>query len=126
MVRIWAQRACRANSQSGKHCHQKPNCPLERMPPTDGLLAGIVCLSPALEYSLKDAIVAHVVRNMEDEGLNIKSDWILYSVSLPRASYFLFVAPEDCRGNTVGPDGAQEKSMKQKERGQGKTFERMT
>ena len=96
------------------------------MPPTDGLLAGIVCLSPALEYSLKDAIVAHVVRNMEDEGLNIKSDWILYSVSLPRASYFLFVAPEDCRGNTVGPDGAQEKSMKQKERGQGTTFERMT
>ena len=44
---------------------------LERMPPTDGLLAGIVCLSPALGYSLRDAIVAHVVRNMENEGLNI-------------------------------------------------------
>ena len=71
-------------------------------PLKDGLLAGIVCLSPALGYSLKDAIVAHAVRNMEDEGLNVKSDWILYSVSLPRASYFLFVAPEDCRGNIVG------------------------
>ena len=44
---------------------------LEGMPPTDGLLAGIVCLSPALVGSLKDTVVAHVVGNMEDEGLNI-------------------------------------------------------
>ena len=43
---------------------------LEGMP-TDGLLAGIVCLSPALAGSLRDAVVAHVVGNMEDEGLNI-------------------------------------------------------
>ena len=63
---------------------------------------------------------------MGNEGLNLYRDWILYNISLTRASYFLFVAPEDCRGNTVGPDGAQEKSMKQKERGQGTTFERMT
>ena len=42
---------------------------LEEMP-TDGLLAGIVCLSPTLAGSLRDAIVAHVVGNMED-GLNI-------------------------------------------------------
>ena len=39
--------------------------------PTDGLLAGIVCLSPALVGSLKDTVVAHVVGNMGDEGLNI-------------------------------------------------------
>ena len=39
--------------------------------PTDGLLAGIVCLSPALAGSLRDAGVAHVVGNMEDEGLSI-------------------------------------------------------
>ena len=39
--------------------------------PTDGLLAGIVCLSPTLAGSLRDAVVAHVVGNMEDEGLNI-------------------------------------------------------
>ena len=39
--------------------------------PTDGLLAGIVCLSPTLAGSLRDADVAHVGGNMEDEGLNI-------------------------------------------------------
>ena len=39
--------------------------------PTDGLLAGIVCLSPALAGSLRDADAAHVVGNIEDEGLNI-------------------------------------------------------
>ena len=41
---------------------------LEGMP-TDGLLASIVCLSSALAGSLRDAVVAHVVGNMEDEGL---------------------------------------------------------
>ena len=39
--------------------------------PTEGLLVGIVYLSPALEGSLRDADVAHVVGNMEDGGLNI-------------------------------------------------------
>ena len=39
--------------------------------PTDGLLTGIMCLSPTLAGPLKDAVVAHVVGNMEDEGLNI-------------------------------------------------------
>ena len=39
--------------------------------PTDGLLAGIVSLSPALVGPWRDAVVAHVVGNMEDEGLNI-------------------------------------------------------
>ena len=33
-------------------------------------------------------------------------DWILYSISLPRASYFLVVPPEDCRGNIVSPDNS--------------------
>ena len=44
---------------------------LEGMPPTDGLLAGIVCLSPTLAGPLRGAVVAHVVGNMEDAGLNI-------------------------------------------------------
>ena len=44
---------------------------LEGIPPTDKLLAGIVCLSPTLAGSLRDAVVAHVVGNKEDEGLNI-------------------------------------------------------
>ena len=41
-------------------------------------------------------------------------------------NYFLVAPPEDCRGNIVGSDGAQEKSMKQEGRRQGTTFERMT
>ena len=44
---------------------------LEGMPPADGLLTGVVCLSPALAASLRDALVGYVVENMEDEGLNI-------------------------------------------------------
>ena len=44
----------------------------------------------------------------------------------PRANYFLVVSPEDCRGNLVSLDGAQEKSMKQEGRGQSTIFERMT
>ena len=44
---------------------------LEGMPPTDGLLAGIVCLSPTLVGSLGDAGVVQVVGKMEDEGLTI-------------------------------------------------------
>ena len=43
---------------------------LEGMPPTNGLLAGIMCLSPTLVGLLRIVIVAHV-GNMEDEGLNI-------------------------------------------------------
>ena len=94
--------------------------------PTYGLLAGIVCLSATLVGSMRDAVVEHVLGNTEEEGLNIWRDWKLYSISLPRVSHFLVVPPEDCTGNTVGLDGAQEKRMKQEGRGQGTTFERMT
>ena len=65
---------------------------LEGMPPTDGFLAGIVRLSPTLAGSLRDAVVAHVVGNMENEGLNIYRDRILYSISLSKASYFVFTS----------------------------------
>ena len=44
---------------------------LEGMPPTDVPLAGTVCLSPTLVGPLRDDVVAHVVGNMEDEGLTI-------------------------------------------------------
>ena len=64
MVSVWAYNACRANSQSGKHHPWKPSY-LEGMPPTYGLLVGIVCLSPTLAASLRHA-VAHVVGNLED------------------------------------------------------------
>ena len=99
---------------------------LEEIPPIDGLLAGIMCLLPTLVHSLRDAIVPHVVGNIEDECLNTLTDWILYSISLSKSSYFLVVPPEDCQGNIVGLDRAWEKSMKQEQRGQGTTFERMT
>ena len=52
--------------------------------------------------SLRDAVVAHAVGNVEDEGLNIYRDWILYSISLTRASYFLVIPPEGCGGNIMG------------------------
>ena len=84
-----------------------------------------MCLSPALAGSLRGAVDTHVVGNMEDEGLKISRVWILYSSSLPRASYFQVALPEYCRGNIVGPDRAQEKSMKQDKSMHGTTFERM-
>ena len=37
---------------------------IEGMPPIDGLLASIMCLSPTLVHSLRDAIVPHVVGNI--------------------------------------------------------------
>ena len=52
--------------------------------------------------------------------------WVGLGGFPPKASYFLVVSPEDCRGNLVGLDGAQEKSMKQEGRGQSTTYERMT
>ena len=70
MSRIWAQTACWANFQSGKHFLRSPIA-LEGMPPTDKLLAGIVCLSPTLAGPLRGAVVAHAVGNMEDEDLNL-------------------------------------------------------
>ena len=42
-----------------------PNVPAFEGMPTDGLLAGIVYLSPALAGSLRDAVVAHVVGNVD-------------------------------------------------------------
>ena len=49
-----------------------PGSPItfERMP-VDGLLAGIVYLSPTLADSLRETDVVLVVGNMEDEGMNI-------------------------------------------------------
>ena len=69
MSTVWAQMAC----GTPKVANIIPRSPtaLEGMPPTDGLLAGIVGLSPTLAGSLRGAVVAHVVGNMEGEGLNL-------------------------------------------------------
>ena len=70
MIRIWARWP---TGLTPKVADIVPGSPiaLEEIPPTDGLLAGIVCLSATLVGSLRDAVVAHVVGNMEDEDLNI-------------------------------------------------------
>ena len=44
---------------------------LEGMPPTNGLLAGTVCLSPTQARPLRDAVVAQVVGSMKNKGLNL-------------------------------------------------------
>ena len=62
--------AWRANSHNGKHCPCQSRIAFEGMP-TDGLLAGTVFLSLARVGPLRDADAAHVVGNMEDEGLII-------------------------------------------------------
>ena len=69
MVRLWPKWPA---GLTPKVANIIPGSPIafEGMP-TDGLLAAIVCLSPALAGSLRDADVAHVAENMEDEGLNI-------------------------------------------------------
>ena len=124
MARVWAQMACRDNSQSGKHYPWKP-IDLEGLPPTDGLLAGIVCLSPTLAGSLKDAVVAHVVENMEDEGLNIQRDWILYSISLPRATIFWLSFQKIVEAALWAQRGSG-KEHETGAKGAGHIFERMT
>ena len=70
MVRFWAQWPVGLTPRVANIIPGSPMA-LEGMPPTDGLLAGIVGLSPAPKGSLRDAVVAHVVGNMEDEDLNI-------------------------------------------------------
>ena len=69
MVRVWAQQSAGltpkvANIVPGS------SVALERMAPTEGLLAGFVCLSPTLAGPMRGSVVTHVVENMEDEGLN--------------------------------------------------------
>ena len=70
VVRVWTQQS---PGLTPKVANIMPGSPtaLEGMPLTDGLLAGNVCLSPDLAGSLRDAVVAHVVGHMEDEGLNL-------------------------------------------------------
>ena len=99
VVRFWAQMACRTNNQC-KNYPWKPNClwrdANNRWNSSWHLC---VCLSLALASSLRGVVDTHVVGNMEDEGLNIWMDWILYSIFFPRASYFLVVLPEDKQDN---------------------------
>ena len=69
MVRLWPKWPA---GLTPKVANIIPGSPIafEGMP-TDKLLTGTVCLSPALVGSLRDADVTHVVGNMADEGLTI-------------------------------------------------------
>ena len=51
------------------------------------------------------------------QDLQCDQYWVGLGGFPPKASYFLVVSPDDCRGNPVGLDGAQEKIMKQEGRG---------
>ena len=70
MARVWPKGPA---ALTPKEANIIPGSPvaLEGMPPADGLLTGIVCLSPTLAGSLRDTPVSHVVGNMEDEGLTM-------------------------------------------------------
>ena len=123
VVRVWAQTACRANSQSSTHYLWKPSGPWRDANRwTCGrYYVSVTCLSSFTERSCCCMCCRKHGRWRADnlEGL------ILYSISLPRASCFLVVCPGVCRGNTVAPYGAQKKNRKQEGRKQGTTFERM-
>ena len=70
MIRIWARWP---TGLTPKVADIVPGSPiaLEGIPPTDGLLAGTCHLALALAGSLRAAVVAHFVGNMEDKGLTI-------------------------------------------------------
>ena len=69
VIRVWAQRPAGLTSKVANIIPGGPIA-LEWMPPTDKILAGIMCLSLALAGSLRDVVVAYVVGNMKDEDLN--------------------------------------------------------
>ena len=68
MIKVGAQKPCRANSQRGKHYPWKPSCPGRD---ANRWTSSRHCVSPTLAGSLRDADAAHVVGNKEDEGLII-------------------------------------------------------
>ena len=131
VVRVSAQTACRANSQSGKHYPLKPNCPWRDA--TNRWTSSRYCVPVTHPSRFTERCCCCTCyrkhgrwrpefneKNNEDEGLDI----IQYFP--PKGQLFLVVPLEDCRGNIVGLDRAQEKNMKQEWSGQGMTFERMT
>ena len=68
MVRVWAQMAHRLTPKVVNFVPGSPIA-LEGVLPTGGLLAGIVCLPPTLADA--GSVVAHVLGNTGDEGLNL-------------------------------------------------------
>ena len=124
VIRVWAQTACRANSQSGKHYPWKPKCPWRNA--TNRWTSSRHCVPVTCPCGFTEGCCCCTCCRKHGrwrpeylERLNI------IQCFPPVDQLFSGCPPEDCRGNTVGPYGAQEKSMKQEQRGQGTTFERM-
>ena len=80
-------------------------CPLS-------LLFHALFLSPVQAHNVASTIIWR-------DNQKIAGPWEGNTVKYP-------IPLEDCKGNIVGHDQAQEKSMKQEGRGQGTAFERMT
>ena len=70
VVRVWAPMACRANSQSSKHYSWKPNCPWRDAINRWTCSRHSVPATHPCRFTER-CFFAHVVGNMEDEGLNI-------------------------------------------------------
>ena len=115
VVRVWTQTACRANSQGGKHCPWKPSFPWRD---ATNRWMPITCPN---EFTEKCCCCTCCRKHGRRRPEYLERLHITQYFS-PRASYCLVVPPEDCRGNIVGLEGAQEKSMKQEGRRQGTTW----
>lgn len=94
---------CRANP---KVANIVPGCPitLEGLPPTDGLLAGIVCLSPTLVGQRRGAVVTHV-GNIDYKGLNLYRGLETIQYFLPKVKPFLVFPPENCKNQLCARTG---------------------
>ena len=102
VVRVCTQKACRANSQSGKHYPWKPNCPWRDAANRWISSSPINYPSGTTErcFGCTSCRKHGRWRSEYLEGLDIYLEGL--DISLLKASYFLVVPTEDCRGNIVG------------------------
>ena len=116
VVKVWALTACRANSQSGKHYPQKLNClwrdAINRWTSSRHCVL-VIHPSGSTERCCCWACCRKHGRWRPEylERLNI------IQCFPPVDQLFSGCPPEDCRGNTVGLDGAQERAWKRREGG---------
>ena len=98
---------------------------LEGMPPTEELLAGIVYLPPALVHPLRGAVVAYVVGNTEDEGLNLYRDGYYTVFPSQGPGIFWLSCRKIVEATLWAWMGLRKRTIKQEGNGQGTTFESM-
>ena len=109
VVRVWAQMACRANSQSGKHYPWKPNCPWNDA--TNRWTSSRHCVPVICPSGFTEKCCCCTsCRNRGRWRPEYLGGLDIIQYFPPKNQLFSGCPLEDCRGNTVGPDGAQEKS----------------